>query len=71
MPHRRFGRRADFHRLSRPVCAELLGQVKAPRWLIDRAARAHSAAAREALIDPRRFAGRRTKAKGCAAKLPR
>lgn len=71
MPHRRSGRRAEFNPLSPAVCAELLGYAKAPRWLVARAARAQSGPARDALIDPRRFLSRRTKAKGCAAKLPR
>lgn len=71
MPHRRAGRRIRFHHLSPSLCAELLGHMKAPRWLIARAARAGSAAARGALTDPRRFVPRRSGGKGCAGQAPR
>lgn len=71
MSHRRAGRRASFRPHARHLCAELLGHMKAPPWLIARAGRARSEAARSALTDPRRFVPRRSGAKGCAGQAPR
>jgi hypothetical protein len=71
MTHRRTGRDPDFARLKPAVRAELLGDMKAPRWLIARALRDPGDAAARALLDPRRRAPKAPPPEACARKTPR
>lgn len=71
MPRDRKDRRLDFARLKPDIRAELLGYMKAPRWLIARALRDRGGAAARALLDPRRRAQKAAPSKACTRKTPR
>lgn len=71
MPHRRHARTPDFARLTPAVRAELLGYMKAPRWLIARALRDPGPAAARALLDARRQVPKAAPPKACTRKAPR
>ena len=71
MPRDRKDRRLDVARLKPAIRAELLGDMKAPRWLIARALRDPGEAAARALLDPRRRAPKAPPPEACARKTPR